>query len=248
MKSIRLFILSATLTLLLTACGTVMTPSLTEGPPTPAFAPSMTPPPTNSGSAPSLDEQMSQIDAIMKRTLEASIAYNTPGSMILDQTATIELLLNPALSPEALSTQVTEAGQVTSTSVQTTPRMKAMLFAENETAFDIKPIHDNPEQLISATDTTRWAWLVTARKSGPQRLTLIIYRLIEYNGQDYWREIKTYKADIEIKVTMLQHVEALDWGWIIGILVSAIAIPAFWRWYDNRRKQNSPKRKGSPKE
>ncbi len=261
MKLFRVFLLLAFSIFLLTACGPMSTQApATEAPTIPSTPtsvpastkmPTMALPPTATVAAPtagssgalSLDEQMAQIDSILKQTIAASIAYNKPESMNLDQTTTIELLLNPTMSPEALGTQVTEPGQVTSASIQITPRMKALLIANDETAFIIKPIHDNPEQLVSDTETTRWSWLVTAKKSGTQRLTLVVYRLVQFDGQDYWREVQTYKADIDIKVTMFQRIAALDWAWIIGILVSAIAIPAFWRWYDNRKKQKSQKEK-----
>jgi hypothetical protein len=222
MKLIRLLLVSIALIFILPACGAApASPSSTEV----------------STKAPDLNEQMEQIDAILKQTLSASIAYNKPESMNLDQTATIELLLNPSLSPEALSTQVTETGQVASTSIQITPRMKALLIANDPTAFAIQPIHDNPEQLISSKDTTKWAWLVTAKKDGTQQLTLVIYRLVTYEGQDYWREVETYKADIDVKVTLGQRVQAFDWKWIAGIVITLIGIPALWRYIDNRNKK-----------
>ena len=245
-KPIRLFCLLVILIFLLTACAPAATeapatePPATE-PPVGTEAPVVTEPPATEPPATatsvvlSLDEQMAQIDVILKQTLEASIAYNKPESMNLDQTVTIELLLNPSLSPQTLSTQVTEPGQVASASLQITPRMKAMLFANDDTAFVIQSIQDNPEQLISNTDTTRWAWLVTAKKGGTQRLTLVIYRLVEYEGQDYWREVETYKADINIEVTLIQRVKSLDWKW----LASAILIPlvvAAWGWWRNKKK------------
>ena len=241
MKLIRLFPLFVVLIFLLVACGTTFpaakTPVATGAPAATTAPTEVSLPTTPTSQALSLDEQMAQIDAALKKTLGASIAYNTPESMTLDQVVTIELLLNPSLSPQVLSTQVTEPGQVVNASLQITPHMKALLVANDDTAFVIKPIHDTPDQLISKTDTTRWAWLVTARKGGTQRLTLVIYRLVEYNGQDYWREVETYKADINIKVTFMQRVKSLDWGWFIGIFVTAVAIPALWRWIDQRRKQ-----------
>ena len=157
--------------------------------------------------------------------------------MLLGETTTLELLLNPSLSPEALSTQVTESGQVTSASVQITPRMKATLLSDDTQAFSIQPEQDNPEQLVSGTETTRWAWLVTAHKSGQQKLTLILSRLVQYQGQDYWREIESYQADIDVKVTVAQRLGSLDWEWIVGILATAVLIPAFWRWLDQRKKR-----------
>lgn len=222
------FILGVMIATSLTACGSAATPS-TTAPTQPALA--------------SAEEQLAQIDAILKQTLQANIAYNTPESMQLDQTVTIELRLSPTLSQQDLSTQVAESvptqesGKVVSASIEVTPRMRALLLANDGSAFEIKAIHDNPEQLVSNTDVTQWDWLVTAQKGGTQRLTLVIYRLVRYDGQDYWREVETYQADINVKVSMSQRVLSLDWAWILGVLFTAIAIPAFWRWMDQRKKK-----------
>jgi hypothetical protein len=121
--------------------------------------------------------------------------------------------------------------------------MKALLVANDDAAFVVKPIHDDPEQLISKTDTTRWAWLTTAKKGGVQRLTLVVYRLVEYDGRSYWREVETYKADINIEVTLMQRVKSLDWAWVVGVIVTAVAVPAFWRWMDQRKKQAAQKKR-----
>jgi hypothetical protein len=93
------------------------------------------------------------------------------------------------------------------------------------------------EQLISETETTRWSWFVTARKSGQQNLTMVIYRLAKYDGQDYWREVQAYKADINVKVTLGSQLKSLDLKWVTATLITAIIIPAFWRWVDHRKKR-----------
>jgi hypothetical protein len=228
MKAFRLIPFMVITILLLISCGSAATPteSSTSAPAATAIV-----------NTPSVADQLAQIDDILRQSISASIAYNKPQSMRLGDTTTIELLLNPSLSPEALSTQVTESGQVTSASVQITPRMKATLLSDDAQAFSIQPEQDNPEQLVSGTETTRWAWLVTAHKSGQQKLTLILYRLVQYQGQDYWREIESYQADIEVKVTVAQRLGSLDWEWIVGILATALLIPAFWRWLDQRKKR-----------
>ena len=228
MKAFRLIPFMVIAILLLISCGSAATPteSSTSAPTATAIV-----------NTPSVEDQLAQIDDILRQSISASIAYNKPQSMRLGDTTTIELLLNPSLSPEALSTQVTESGQVTSASIQITPRMKATLLSDDAQAFSIQPEQDNPEQLVSGTETTRWAWLVTAHKSGQQRLTLILYRLVQYQGQNYWREIESYQADIDVKVTVAQRLGSLDWEWIVGILATALLIPAFWRWLDQRKKR-----------
>ncbi len=238
--------------ILLMACGvttqplTATAPAITQPPTTPTMASSTSAPTPVAVGTLSVGDQLAQIDDILKQSLSASIAYNEPKSMTLDETTTIELLLNPSLSPQALSTQVTAGGQVASASVEITPRMKALLIADDSEAFTIQPVHDDPEQLVSGTGTTQWTWRVTARKSGSQRLTLTLYRLVQYQGQDYWREIQTYQANIDVQVTLAQRIESLDWKWFAGILLTALLIPAFWRWMDSRKKKSDSK-KAEPK-
>jgi len=77
----------------------------------------------------SVEQQLAQIDQALKQSLKASIAYNVPTTMKLDEATTIELLLNPAIAPEALATQVTEGGQVVIGRVDITPQMKAVFKA-----------------------------------------------------------------------------------------------------------------------
>ena len=180
---------------------------------------------------------MAQVDAALRQTVDASIAYNKPEAMGLGETATVELLMNPSLAPDVLSTQLTEPGSAASTSIQITPRMKATLMADDQTAFDIRAIHDNPEQFISQKETTKWSWLVTARKGGNQGLTLTIDRLLQIQGIDQWREVETYRANIEVKVTFVQTLQSLDWKWIIGLIIPLIGVPSLWQYLNSRKKK-----------
>jgi TIR domain len=200
--------------------------------------------PLHTGTAPlTAGQQLDQIDRALHDSLTGSIAYNVPDTIKLNETATIELLLNPSLSPGALATHVVESGQVVATSIDITPRMKAVLITQDD-GLIVKPLDDNPEQLVAGTDTTKWTWFVTARKSGSHKLTLAVYRLITYEGKDYWREVQSYKANIEVKVTLGQRISMLDWKWIAGILITLLIVPAFWRWIDQRSRKS--KRRSSP--
>lgn len=194
---------------------------------------------TQSGS-PTIADQLAMIDEALRQALPASIAYNAPQSMQLYETITLELLLDPSVEPAELEGQVTEPGKVVSASIQVTPKMKAELLAQNKDAFDIQPLHDSPEQFISGTDTTYWTWDVTARQGGTQRLTLIIYRLISVDGEEEWRQIETYRSNVDVEITLTQRFATLDWQWVLGILITALLIPAFWRWFDKRKKQDKP--------
>lgn len=198
-------------------------------------------PSSTPGSGDGVSTELTKIDELLKQTIGASIAYNKPDTMELDETTTIEFLINPSVSPGQLSSEVTGEGVVTADTVDATPRMKAILYAPTEhgdtRAFDIQPLHEDPEQLISGTSTTSWKWHVTALKGGTHKLTLVVYRYIKYDDGDYWREEDAYTSDILVKVSFGQRLASLDWKWILPTLATAILIPAFWRWYDERKKQ-----------
>lgn len=190
------------------------------------------------GESLSVNQQLVEIDEELNKSMQSSFAFNAPESMKLNDTITIELLLNPSVSTLELGNQITEGGTVNTGTLEITPRMKAELIAQDPDAFNINQIPEDPEQLISATDTTRWKWLLTSKKRGAQTLTLVVYRLVQFQGQDYWREVETYKANINVNVTVVQQIQSIDWKWLAGIIITALLIPAFWRWIDKRKKES----------
>lgn len=191
--------------------------------------------------APSAQDELLQIDEALRQSARASIAYNAPSNMSLNETVSIELLLNPSLSEPELVQQVQESDYTFSDQVEITPRMKAEIISPDRDAFIIQQIHDQPVQVISGTDTTKWSWYITAKKGGTQNLTIVLYRYIKYEGEEYWREVETYRSNIAVKVTLLDKLQSLGWYWIAGILVTALLIPAFWRWMDQRNKKSKGK-------
>jgi hypothetical protein len=269
MMSIRRLLLFIFSIYMLAACGaaapstqapTETGPSITEEPastepPAATEPPAEEPPgtpgitvPTTPGSL-SVEEQLARIDEILNQSARASIAYNAPAEMQLDETVTIELLLNPSLSEEELKEQITEPGDVqTSAEVEITPQMKAELIAGDPRALAITPLHDDPIQVISGTETTKWSWFVTAKKEGTQKLSLVIYRLVKYENKEDWRVVETYKGDIHIRVTLLNRLRALGWVWIVGPIVALLAIAAFRRWHDQRKPRSQSKIGGPVRE
>ncbi|MBL8103559.1 MAG: toll/interleukin-1 receptor domain-containing protein [Anaerolineales bacterium] len=187
---------------------------------------------------PSAEDELQLIDETLNQSVQASIAYNAPKDMRLNETAAIELLLNPSLSEPELVEQVQESGYVFSGQVEITPRMKAEIFSPDKDAFVIQAIHAQPVQVISAADTTAWSWYITAKKGGTQKLTIVLYRLIKYEGEEYWREVETYRSDITVKVTLLDKLQSTGWYWVAGILVIALLVFAFWRWTNQNNKND----------
>ena len=70
-------------------------------------------------------------------------------------------------------------------------------------------------------------------------MTLVIYRLVKYEGQDYWREVEAYKADIDVKVTFIQRVQSFDWKWIAGFILALVgSVLGVLTWLNNRNKES----------
>jgi len=207
-----------------------------------------------------------EIDQQFKNTLQSSIAFNKPQAMKRGEATVIELLLNPAVSVDAIATELVEHGDLaTSTAepnqlispsgnptdietavINITPRMKAVLIAHDPDAFTITALHDNNEQVIVSTESTIWRWSVTAKKEGSQRLELILYQLIKYDEQEFWHEVETYKADIVVDVTMADRIKSLDWQWYAGFALSVAGLGfGVYKWLDERKKKTGGPRAGS---
>lgn len=189
-------------------------------------------------------EPLLAIDEALKSSISASIAYNAPSEMEVGETVTIELLLNPSLSEPELAREVTEPGAIIRSVIEITPQMKAEIILPTRDALLVTPLHDDAVQFVSGVETTRWSWYVTAQQAGIQRLTIVVYRLVKVDGEESWREVETYKSDIDVRVTFASQLKSLDWKWILGGLVFLLAIPTFWRWY-GRRSQKTQRRPGS---
>jgi hypothetical protein len=68
-----------------------------------------------------------------------------------------------------------------------------------------------------------------------QTLTIVLYRLVKYDQEEYWREVDAYKADINVQVTLLDRFNAWDWKGLVLIVFALGALPAVWLWYRQRR-------------
>ena len=202
-----------------------------------------------------------EIDQQFNSLLKANLAFNKPEQMKQGETSNIELILNSSLSEEELATQiVARGGFATSTAepgtlvapggqfvsvetgqIEITPRMKAVLKAEDSAAFDIQEEHDSAEQVISTQEKTVWRWAVTAKKEGTQTLELVIYRLVKYDGKDYWSEVESYKAPIVVVVTLSQQIQALDWKWIAGFILTFVgSVLGVLSWLSNKKSKPVP--------
>lgn len=229
-----------------------ISPTLSTTPTFPStISPQITPNPTQI-----LGEAFEALDSQFRNLPEGNIAFNKPGSMKKDSTTVIELVLSFSDTQENLATQIIERGDlatstaepgvlidssgevvsVETSSVEITPRMKAVLISRAPDAFVISEMHDSAEQVVLPDNMTAWRWSITAKKEGSQTLELILYQLIKYDGKEFWHEVETYKADIVVEVTLAGQIKAIDWKWLAGAILIPLTGVA-WGWWRSRNKK-----------
>ena len=205
-----------------------------------------------------LQSAFAQVDKQFEDVLKGNIAFNKPSQMRINETVSVQLILNPSVPESTLVSQIaTQNGLVTSTAnpgdfinpngekvsvgsgkIDITQRMRAVLLSPDPQAFVINQTNDNEEQAVGLTSTTTWRWFVTAKKKGPQTLNLIIYQLVNVDKKDFWHEVQTYQADIKVEVTAADWLESLDWKWFAGFILACIsAALGISSWLSNRKKK-----------
>ena len=85
-------------------------------------------------------------------------------------------------------------------------------------------------QAVSAVERTKWKWDVHPKQEGKHQLYLTLTALIDIDGQNTPRMIKTFDQSIEVSVTTPQKISLFfknNWQW----LWAAIFVPlGGWLW------------------
>lgn len=194
--------------------------------------------PKNGGRAPASEPAMApfeEIDRILSSLPLANIAFNTPQQMNINETAVIQLLLDLQQSMEELQARIEAEGERQGARIKVSPNMQAVLQASVKD-FHIAPI--SPErQAISASQPTQWQWEVTPLRIGHHRLHLALYAVIEREGRESPRAIKTFERFIDVEITWGQRASRFikgNWQWLWAALVVPVA---GWWW---RRRRSLP--------
>jgi hypothetical protein len=180
------------------------------------------------------DDPMSEVDRKLAALPLGNIAFNTPETIPLGDTATIELLVSMKEAEEELRQQVHGIGGVETAHVQLSDQMEAKVTG---LGFHIEPI--TPErQAVSQTQETRWRWQIEPAKSDTLELNLTLSALIKIDGEPSARAIRTFEKTIVVKVPFGQHVvTAMSNN--IELLTSVVLIPVAggtWRYFRKRKR------------
>lgn len=197
-----------------------------------------------SGSAPqasspnnSSDEDLSDVDRRLADLPLGNIAFNTPESIPLGESARIELLVSMKEAEEELRRAVRAAGPVESARVKISDQMEARLTG---LGFRIEAI--TPErQAVTRGERTQWQWQIEPNKSATLELHLTLSALIEVNGAPSTRAIRTFERTIQVEVPLVHRLADVVSG-NLELLTTVVLIPvAGGIWRLSRKKKQAAK-------
>lgn len=179
------------------------------------------------------------LEDALGRLRPASVAFNTPTTLRLGESAEIQLLLSIREPLARLKKQIAEIGEVEGAKVRVSDDMEARLTGPG---FEIEAISD-PRQLVVESETTGWKWEIEATESGRHRLHLTLTAFIEVDGERRARTVQTFERTLVIDVPWTSRVSGFvddNWQW----LWSAILVPV-GLWVLQRRRRTAASEPGS---
>lgn len=175
------------------------------------------------------------VDRVIDQLRLGNIAFNTPQSMEIEKSQNVQLLLSLDQTIEELKSNIQALGNKEGASIKVSDRMEATLSG---LAFNIANVTPN-EQAIASKGVTSWQWEVIPKKEGRQQLYLTLTALLEVDGNDTKKSIKTFEKVIQVEVSPYQKASAFivgNWQWLWATLVLPFGL---WSW--KKLKKQSPK-------
>jgi len=160
-------------------------------------------------------------------THTASIAFNAPHEIQLDDVQRVQLRLSLQKKIEELKRDIVESGTVEGASVQIGNVVTAKLSGDG---FEITELTPAAQGIIDSDDT-EWRWQVTPTEPGEHFLNVSLSTILNVGGKEITRSVKTYEHQIRVNVTVGQRVAGFvdkNWQWLWAVVVAPMA--AFgWR-------------------
>lgn len=176
------------------------------------------PPPPPAPPPPELASPYKSLDQILEEMEIGAIAFNAPTTLNINDSQQIQLLLSLSEPMEQLQEQVKAKGETIGANIKVSNRMEARLTG---TMFNISAV--TPEvQAVSKSLPTEWRWEVSPIKEGNYNLHLTLTALLEVDGRETPRTIRTFDQVISVKVTASQRIKGFindNWRWFWAVIL-----------------------------
>jgi hypothetical protein len=214
----------------------------TSGPkqrtPTAISNPTITPAANQPTSTPTFRELA---DQEFKRLDIGTSAFNPPAKMEVGESAVIRYRLGfgtGIITPTLVAGMPAENRSViTNDQVKISSRMIATLVGEKD-AFDIIPTGENGERLVLADVINEWSWNVTAKQSGPHKLTFQLVALIDVGDKSYRFPFPVDEKEVTVNVNWMRTAQSIiseNWRGFLGWLLPSSVVATVFAWWQRRR-------------
>jgi hypothetical protein len=164
------------------------------------------------------------------------ILYNPPDEMRVAETERVEARITRDMGIP-LNEGLSGSGTPREEEIPVTTFMTVRLTGNN---FDILPLSSN-EQVVAGDLPTSWAWDVTPRASGEQRLMLIVTARVKLAGYpDEQKDLTVIERPIAVQVNPVYSARAFvseNREWIVSaVLIPLLLTAGGWVWQRTRRR------------
>lgn len=178
-----------------------------------------------------------KVDRILEKLVTSTIAFNAPEHMNIEDESDIQLLLGLNVTADSLVKMIEEEGVIERGTIKISNIMGARLVGGNFLIEAITP----EQQLISPREVTEWKWFITPKKEGKNSLHLTITAIINFNGEEKQRAIRTFEKTILVNVTPRQKIADFvnhNGQWLWAVLVAPI-LAIIWKKLKKKRNVQS---------
>jgi hypothetical protein len=165
----------------------------------------------------------------------ASIAFNTPSELRLDEQEAVRLLVSRDKTIEELQAQIDDAiGDKEGATIKVSDVMIASLTGLD---FDIERTSDARQPVLSRGETM-WGWSVEPTEPGTQSLHLTLTALLDVNGKEETYTVKTFDRTWTVVVPWPDRVTGFageNWQWLWTAIFFPLAA-IVWRRLRTRQR------------
>ena len=172
---------------------------------------------------------------------DGEILYNPPAQMTLNKTERVEVRIGwGSVSNEELI----GTGEIKIEKIPVSTYMTVKLCCGEPGkghSFDIVPLNTDPKQIIDKTGYTQWAFDITPRNKGQQKLNLSVSAHYTYpNGEVRTKDTPVITRVITVKVNAASETKSWfiqNWKWIGGFIIIPILLAYIVSGLNRRKKR-----------